>query len=128
MRLVREAMEDIDLENSNVKIPKGVMVEIPVYAIHHDPEFYENPFIFNPDRFMPENRSKIIPYTYLPFGAGPRNCIGMRFALLEAKLALAKITRKFRFFRTQKKDVPLKYSRGSRLLQAKSLIVGIERR
>jgi cytochrome P450 family 3 subfamily A len=121
-------MEDIDLDNSNVKIPKGVIVEIPVYAIHHDSEFYENPFVFNPDRFMPENRSNITPYSYIPFGAGPRNCIGMRFALLEAKLALAKITQKFRFFRTPKTQVPLKYSRGRRLLQAKSLIVGIERR
>jgi cytochrome P450 family 3 subfamily A len=128
MKLIREAMEDIDLDNSNVKIQKGVIAEIPVYAIHHDPEFYENPLLFNPDRFMPENRSKITPYTYLPFGAGPRNCIGMRFALLEAKLALAKITRKFRFFRTPKTDVPLEYSIGRRLLQAKSLIVGIERR
>ncbi len=128
LRLEREAMEDIDLDNSNVKIPKGVIVEIPVYAIHHDSEFYENPFVFNPDRFMPENRSNITPYSYIPFGAGPRNCIGMRFALLEAKLALAKITQKFRFFRTPKTQVPLKYSRGRRLLQAKSLIVGIERR
>jgi cytochrome P450 family 3 subfamily A len=128
MKLIREAMEDIDLDNFNVKIQKGVIAEIPVYAIHHDPEFYENPLLFNPDRFMPENRSKITPYTYLPFGAGPRNCIGMRFALLEAKLALAKITRKFRFFRTPKTDVPLEYSIGRRLLQAKSLIVGIERR
>ncbi len=128
LRLEREAMEDIDLDNSNVKISKGVIVEIPVYAIHHDSEYYENPFVFNPDRFMPQNRSNIIPYSYIPFGAGPRNCIGMRFALLEAKLALAKITQKFRFFRTPKTEVPLRYSPGRRLLQAKSLIVGIERR
>jgi cytochrome P450 len=128
LRLEREAMEDIDLDNSNVKISKGVIVEIPVYAIHHDSEYYENPFVFNPDRFMPQNRSNIIPYSYIPFGAGPRNCIGMRFALLEAKLALAKITQKFRFFRTPKTEVPLRYSLGRRLLQAKSLIVGIERR
>ncbi|CAG2181356.1 unnamed protein product, partial [Oppiella nova] len=94
-RLEREAMEDIKLGDTGVKIEKGVIAEIPVYAIHHDPEHYPNPFTFNPDRFMPENRENIKPYTYIPFGSGPRNCIGMRFALLEAKLALAKISQQF---------------------------------
>ena len=128
LRLEREAMEDVVLGDTGITIKKGVMAEIPIHAIHHDPENYENPYVFSPDRFMPENRDKIKPYTYLPFGAGPRNCIGMRFALLEAKLALAKITQKFRFSRSPKTDVPLILNKGRILMQAKSLIVRIERR
>ena len=128
IRLEREALEDIVLGDSGIKIEKGVVAEIPVYAIHHDPENYPDPFSFKPDRFMPENRDQIKPYTYIPFGAGPRNCIGMRFALLEAKLALAKMSQKFKFSRVANTDVPIVYNKGRGLLQAKRLIVGIEKR
>ena len=71
LRLGREAMEDIQLENTDITIAKGVIAEIPVYAIHHSEEYYENASEFNPDRFMPENRANIKPNTYLPFGSGP---------------------------------------------------------
>ncbi|CAG2183082.1 unnamed protein product, partial [Oppiella nova] len=64
LRLEREAMEDVMLGNTGVKIEKGVIVEIPIYAIHHDPDHYPDPFTFNPDRFMPSNRGHIKPYTY----------------------------------------------------------------
>ncbi|CAG2168055.1 unnamed protein product [Oppiella nova] len=100
----------------------------PVYAIHHDPDHYPDPFTFNPDRFMPENRGHIKAYTYLPFGSGPRNCIGMRFALLEAKLALAKISQKFRFSRVTDTDVPVVFNKGRPICQAKRLVVGIQKR
>ncbi|CAG2172429.1 unnamed protein product [Oppiella nova] len=128
LRLERQTMEDVTLGDTGVKIEKGVIVEIPIYAIHHDPDHYPDPFTFNPDRFMPENRDHIKPYTYLPFGSGPRNCIGMRFALLEAKLALAKISQKFRFSRVTDTDVPVIYTRGGFLLQVKPLVVGIQKR
>ncbi|CAG2172994.1 unnamed protein product [Oppiella nova] len=121
-------MEDVMLGNTGVKIEKGVIAEIPVYAIHHDPDHYPDPFTFIPDRFMPENRGHIKAYTYLPFGSGPRNCIGMRFALLEAKLALAKISQKFRFSRVTDTDVPVVFNKGRALCQAKRLVVGIQKR
>ncbi|CAG2112196.1 unnamed protein product [Medioppia subpectinata] len=128
LRLQREAMEDIELGDTGLKVEKGVVAEIPVYAIHHDPDHYPEPFVFRPDRFMPENRDNIKPYTYIPFGSGPRNCIGMRFALLEAKLALAKMSQQFRFSRVANTDVPVIFNKGRFLLQAKQLIVGVERR
>ncbi|CAG2167676.1 unnamed protein product [Oppiella nova] len=128
LRLEREAMEDVMLGNTGVKIEKGVIAEIPFYAIHHDPDHYPGPFTFNPDRFMPENRDDIKAYTYLPFGSGPRNCIGMRFALLSAKLALAKISQKFRFSRVTDTDVPVVFNKGRPLCQAKRLVVGIQKR
>ncbi|XP_076330591.1 cytochrome P450 3A19-like [Tachypleus tridentatus] len=67
-----------------VAIPKGTIVQIPIYAIHHDPKYYPEPNIFDSERFLPENKKRRHPDTYLTFGAGHRNCLGMRFALLEA--------------------------------------------
>jgi cytochrome P450 family 9 len=58
------------------EIEKGKTIWIPVYAIHHDPKYYDNPEKFIPERFSEENKSKIQPFTYLPFGAGNRNCLG----------------------------------------------------
>ena len=55
---------------NGVTLPKDVTVEVAVYAIHHSDEYYPEPSKFNPDRFMPENKHKLVPYTYLPFGAG----------------------------------------------------------
>jgi len=128
LRLVRLASTDYKLGETGITLPKGQQIEFPIHGIHHLEEYYPNPFQFNPDRFMPENRHKITPYTYLPFGAGPRNCIGMRFALLEAKLALANIIRKFKFFQTTQTDIPLRYKRSFGLTAPQRLIVGIEKR
>lgn len=84
-------------ELNGVPLPKDLMVEISTHTVHHDPEYYPNPEQFNPDRFMPENKHLLVPYTYLTFGAGPRNCVGMRFAYQEIKLLLSKLLIKYRF-------------------------------
>ena len=77
---------------------------------------------------MPENRHKIIPYTYLPFGAGPHNCIGMRFALMEAKVGLAQVIRRFRLTRVEQTDVPLKLKISLALHSPQRVILGIEKK
>lgn len=64
-----------DNENLAV-IEKGCLVAIPVIALHYSPEFFDDPEKFQPERFSEENKSKIIPGSYMPFGMGPRNCIG----------------------------------------------------
>lgn len=124
--LSRDAMEDTKL--GPLSITKGMAIHIPVFAIHHDEKYYPDPFKFNPDRFLPENRHKLVPYTYLPFGVGPRNCIGLRFALMEAKLATVKVLKRFRFQRHQKTN-PIRFKAGAGfLLQCNDLIVRVEKR
>ena len=76
---------------------EGLTVVVPIYSIHRDPRYYPNPDKFDPDRFLPAAKQSRNPYTYLPFGHGPRNCIGMRFAQMEMKLAMARILKKYSF-------------------------------
>lgn len=70
----RESVEESTL--AGVKLPRGQLIQVHCYAMHRDPDFFPEPDRFDPDRFLPPNKERIIPYTYLPFGAGPRNCIG----------------------------------------------------
>ena len=75
---------------------------IPIYALHHDPKYFPNPEKFDPERFSDENKDNINPYTYLPFGVGPRKCIGNRFALMETKVLFAYILKSFVMEKTEK--------------------------
>lgn len=92
----RQAACDYDLDDK-VRVRAGSQVLIGIYALHHDPDYWSRPEEFNPQRFMGEERAKIVPGSYCPFGLGPRHCIGMRFSLTEAKLALAKLLLRFHF-------------------------------
>ncbi|XP_037794092.1 uncharacterized protein LOC119589564 [Penaeus monodon] len=82
-------------EVDGVTIPSGVNVTVPVWHIHHDPALWPDPEKFDPDRFLPEMKKGRPSLAWMPFGAGPRNCIGIRFARLEAKLALATLLRDY---------------------------------
>ncbi|XP_068081151.1 cytochrome P450 9e2 [Anabrus simplex] len=92
-------------------IKKGEGIWIPVYPIHHNPEYYPDPEKFNPERFSDENKNSINPYTYLPFGMGPRLCIGQRFVLLEAKVALVHILSRFNLTVMEKTPLPLRLTK-----------------
>ncbi|UYV82562.1 hypothetical protein LAZ67_21002767 [Cordylochernes scorpioides] len=104
-RTERRSIESYQLGDTGIELPKGMIVQFPIYAIHHHKEFYPDPEKFDPDRFLPENRDNIRPFTYLPFGAGPRNCLAERFALLEVKLCLAHVIRNFKFHRVPETSV-----------------------
>uniref|UniRef100_A0A665U1W2 unspecific monooxygenase n=1 Tax=Echeneis naucrates TaxID=173247 RepID=A0A665U1W2_ECHNA len=105
-RLERQAKETVKI--NDLTIPKDMIVMIPVYALHRDPELWPEPEEFKPERFSKENKDSINPYTYLPFGMGPRNCLGMRFALLLVKLALVEVLQKFSFSVCKETMIPLK--------------------
>ena len=106
-----------------------MMVFFDIQSIHRNPNYYPNPTQFKPERFLPENRYRLTPYTYLPFGIGRRNCVGMRFALMEAKIAIVHLVQKFKFVRTTNTQIPLKFKKLELLLTASNDInVGIELR
>lgn len=90
-----------------VHLNEGDAIWLPIYALHHDPKYFPNPDKFDPERFNDENKDNINPYAYLPFGIGPRNCIGSRFALLETKAIFANLLHHFEIKLSPKMRVPL---------------------
>ena len=91
MFLERKCMKDYKIPDSDFTIPKGMLVQICHHAIMRDPKYYPSGDTFDPENFSPENKAARSPYAYLPFGQGPRNCIGMRFALLQMKVAISRV-------------------------------------
>ncbi|XP_021001498.1 cytochrome P450 3A8-like isoform X2 [Parasteatoda tepidariorum] len=128
VRLERTADTDYKLGDTGLTIPKGMVVGIPVYAMHKDPKFFPNPEKFDPDRFSLEEREKQVPYSYLPFGAGPRNCVGMRFALLELKVCLIYTFSAFQAQRCSKTQVPIQFRNAGGLLSPKPIELIMEPR
>lgn len=106
-RLERMCKKTIEI--NGITIPGGTVVMIPAYVIHRDPEYWPEPEIFNPERFNKENKETQEPYTFLPFGAGPRNCIGMRFALLIMKVAVTVLLQTFSFQTCEETPIPLEF-------------------
>lgn len=84
-----------DFEFDEFVIPAGTRVLYSIYLSHRHPDFWENPHRFDPDRFAPEVARQRPPYLYLPFGGGPRNCIGTAFAQVEAKVVLARLLQRY---------------------------------
>lgn len=90
----REPIQDVVIGDYPIK--KGATVFINIYGMHLDARFFSNPEAFDPERFSPEREKDIPKYAYLPFGMGPRVCIGNAFAMMEARLVLATIAQRFR--------------------------------
>jgi len=82
-----------DIEVDGYRVEAGTFAVVAFYALHRDPALWDNPLTFDPDRFLPERSQGRSRWQYLPFGGGPRSCIGDHFAVLEATLALATVVR-----------------------------------
>ncbi|XP_075245810.1 cytochrome P450 3A19-like [Convolutriloba macropyga] len=97
-RTQREAVADTTI-GPGINIKKGWLVEVAVNVIHNDPKIWGDPEVFRPSRFDPEETKERSPYAFNAFGVGPRNCIGMRLALFEVKMAFVKILSKYKLMR-----------------------------
>ena len=95
-----------DLEVDGYLVKAGTLCAIGVYAMHRDPDLWDRPLEFDPDRFTLERAAARDRWQYIPFSAGPRSCIGDHFAMLEATLALATIIRRTEI-RSLNEDFPL---------------------
>lgn len=92
-------------------IQGGSTVLIPVNAIHYDPEYYPNPEKFDPDRFDSEEKKNRDPMKWLAFGDGPRNCIGLRFGMMQARIGLVALVQNFEFSISPETSVPVGISK-----------------
>ncbi|KAG3259978.1 cytochrome P450 3A9-like [Ictidomys tridecemlineatus] len=119
-RIERVCKKDVEINGMLIK--KGTVVMIPSYVLHRDPQHWPEPEEFCPERFSKKNKDSIDPYMYMPFGNGPRNCIGMRFALMNMKVALLKVMQNFSFQPCKETQIPLEL-RDQGLLQPKNPII-----
>ncbi|NWI20979.1 CP3AL protein, partial [Crypturellus soui] len=120
-RLERTCKKTIEIKGTT--IPKGIVVMIPPFTLHRNPEYWPEPEEFRPERFSKENKGSIDPYTFLPFGAGPRNCIGMRFALLTLKVAIVVLLQHFHFRTCKETPIPTQLSSQGFLKPKKPIVL-----
>jgi len=120
----RECCEDYDL--NGIHIPAGTEILIPIYVLHHDPDAWQDPEKFDPERFRGPAKDARHAFQFLPFGAGPRNCIGMRFALMEVKMALVRILMKYKFVASPETQVPLKIREGITMSAKDGVLIRVQ--
>ncbi|XP_045473259.1 cytochrome P450 6k1-like [Harmonia axyridis] len=109
--LQRYCVKDHTFE-TGLTIKKGQRVLIPTLALHHDPKYYPNPEEFNPERIRGD-RIKDLQYVFLPFGEGPRKCIGEKFGLISFKLGLSMILKNFEVLPGPQTEIPLKFEKAA---------------
>jgi cytochrome P450 family 6 len=146
---------DYKIPGSDYVIKKDTHIGIPIYPLHHDQEHYPNPEQFDPQRFNVENKAKRNPYSYMPFGQGPRSCIGksirnnlgvrdfnsvsipfallfilvaMRFALVEGKAAVAHLVLNFKLSPSSQTLIPMKFSTKGLMKPANGMWLNLEAR
>ncbi|XP_057203960.1 thromboxane-A synthase [Triplophysa rosa] len=125
-RFARDVEQDCVINGQS--LPKGASLEIPAGFLHYDPEHWPEPEKFIPERFTPEAKASRHPFVYLPFGAGPRSCVGMRLAQLEIKVALVHIFRRFNVVACEDTKVPLELKSSTTLGPKDGIFVKITKR
>ncbi|XP_055840918.1 cytochrome P450 4g15 [Episyrphus balteatus] len=102
--IARQLKEDLKLASGNYVVPVGSTVVVATFKLHRNPKIWENPTVFNPDNFLPEKQANRHYYAFVPFSAGPRSCVGRKYAMLKLKILLSTILRNYRIH----SDVPEK--------------------
>lgn len=121
--LIRQTIADFKIPGSSFVLEAGTPVVIPVDAIHHDPDIYPDPDKFDPDRFAPAAIEERHAAAFLAFGAGPRNCIGLRFGEMQSLVGLAVLLHNFKFSPARETEIPLQIHKTSFFLQTQGGIV-----
>ncbi|XP_063224001.1 cytochrome P450 6k1-like [Bacillus rossius redtenbacheri] len=116
--LDRVCTKDYVLPDAGVHVQKGTPVYVPVHGIHRDPEFYPDPESFDPERFSEQSKQARTPYTYLSFGEGPHNCIGLRFAQMTVKTSLVHVLSRYEVRRCSETPASLEFSTKAIILAA----------
>ncbi|XP_059478273.1 probable cytochrome P450 6a14 isoform X1 [Neocloeon triangulifer] len=109
--LSRECTKTYTIPNTNVTIDKGTMVQIPICSLQNDPKYFPDPDRFDPERFIDDENSHKYQYIYSPFGEGPRQCIGNRFALIQSKIALLTFLRNYTLVFSPKTQYPVVFDK-----------------
>lgn len=91
----RESIAEVDI--GGYRIPPGTPLLVSPWTLGRDARWFAEPERFDPERFTPENEAQLPRYAYIPFGGGPRVCIGNQFAMMEARLILATMAQRYRF-------------------------------
>ncbi|XP_011875034.1 PREDICTED: probable cytochrome P450 6a23 isoform X2 [Vollenhovia emeryi] len=117
--LNRICTKETDIPTMNLRLPKGTLISIPVLGLHRDPSIYPDPDKFDPERFNENVVAERHPYAYLPFGEGPRMCLGALFGYLQTKVALVSLLSKYKFTLHPQTQVPLNFREMSILLWVK---------
>lgn len=94
--IARQVNTDLKLASGDYTVPAGCTVVIGTIKMHRQPHIYPNPDVFNPDNFLPERTAKRHYYAFVPFSAGPRSCVGRKYAMLKLKILLSTILRNYR--------------------------------
>ncbi|EDV55968.1 cytochrome P450 6a9 [Drosophila erecta] len=127
--LNRECLEDYVVPgHPKYVIKKGMPILIPCGAMHRDEELYANPNTFDPDNFSPDRVKERDSVEWLPFGDGPRNCIGMRFGQMQARIGLALLINNFKFSVCDQTTIPIVYSKKTFLISSETgIFLNVER-
>lgn len=116
----RIAQQDYKVADTNHIIEKGTPIIIPVYAIQNDPNYFPAPEKYDPERFSNEEVNKRHNMTSLPFGEGPRNCIGLRLAMMQVRIGLITLLSSFEFIPHSKTSTPIEFKPSSMILSPKN--------
>lgn len=141
----RSVTKTYKVPNSDIVLEKDTLLFVPVYALHHDPDYFPDPEKFDPDRFSEEGKQNMTHFTYMPFGDGPRNCIGkslrckihccsycydfcyyflgLRFGILQAKIGLCLLLKNYLFTINPLTKVPIELDPISFVIASKHDII-----